>query len=240
MEILGTAIRFLLITVLFLSIAHSTYAGQGGDTVYSSRGGLILEAGEISSSTVAAEAFVVGIYGKGERKLVSGKWEQLVTVRGYVKAVDAETLILAQGRDSSPKRALNPIQTLVLTRSPSSRVAGQVNTLGEGKIKAEESRLHTPNVSRSNRMGHLQAQTDSTGEEGGTIGRIKKSFSRGLSEATFYPWWGYFSVQKLTNSPTKIVMDGLPKITCGRKMNVHIQVLFMAVIRVGYWELRLV
>ena len=79
---------------------------------------MILEAGEIDSNTVKVGAFAVVIY--WERDPVSEEWESPVTSRGYVRSVDAETLILAMGRDRRTKRvALDRIQTLVLIGQPS-------------------------------------------------------------------------------------------------------------------------
>ena len=84
------------------------------------RTGVVLEAGEIDSSTVAVGALVVAIHGQGERHPVSGEWGHLVTVKGYVQAVDAGTLTLSRTRDGRPERiALEHIQTLVLVEAPS-------------------------------------------------------------------------------------------------------------------------
>ena len=78
------------------------------------RTGVVLEAGEIDSSTVAVGALVVAIHGQGERHPVSGEWGHLVTVRGYVQGVDAGTLTLSRTRDGRTERiALEHIQTLV-------------------------------------------------------------------------------------------------------------------------------
>ena len=95
---MGTAFQFLFIAISFLSIANLTYADSAGDTD-EAQAGVILEAGEIDSSTVEIGAFAVVIHGKGELHPVTGDWEQLVTVRGYVKAVDVETLILARRQE---------------------------------------------------------------------------------------------------------------------------------------------
>ncbi len=58
---------------------------------------MVLEAGEIDSSKVEVGAYVEVIYGTGKRDQVSGKWERLDTVRGYIKAVDAESLTIGRG-----------------------------------------------------------------------------------------------------------------------------------------------
>ncbi|MDE2798936.1 MAG: hypothetical protein OXI94_09730 [Gemmatimonadota bacterium] len=58
---------------------------------------MVLEAGEIDSSKVKVGVYAEVIYGTGERDQVSGKWERLDTVRGYIKAVDAESLTIRRG-----------------------------------------------------------------------------------------------------------------------------------------------
>ena len=54
----------------------------------------VLKVGEIDSSTVEVGAYVVIIYGEGEKHPVSGKWERMATVRGYIKAIDSERLTI--------------------------------------------------------------------------------------------------------------------------------------------------
>ena len=79
---------------------------------------VILEAGEIDSSRVPTGSYVVVIHGKGERHPVSGEWDQLVTSRSYVHAVDAEVLTLFRGWDGEPEWIeVESIQTLVLMGS---------------------------------------------------------------------------------------------------------------------------
>ena len=95
------------------------FADSANDTAQAPQPGVILEAGEIDNRTVAVGAFAVVIYGQGERHPVSGKWEQLVTVRGYVRAVEKEVLTLGLGRDGLQERiVLDRIQTLVLVGMP--------------------------------------------------------------------------------------------------------------------------
>ena len=80
---------------------------------------MILEAGEIDSSTVPVGSYVVVIHGQGERHPVSGEWEQFVTSRGYVHAVDAEVLTLFRKWDGEPEWiALERIQALVMMGPP--------------------------------------------------------------------------------------------------------------------------
>ena len=58
--------------------------------------GVVFETGEVDSSTVKPGAYVEVIHGKGERNPVSGKWEKLDTVKGYIKAIDSETLTIGE------------------------------------------------------------------------------------------------------------------------------------------------
>ena len=75
----------------------------------------VLIVGQINSSTVDVGAFVVVIYGQGERHPVSGAWTQLDTVKGSIKAVDSRRLIVGLEPDGWSKWiALEHIQTLSL------------------------------------------------------------------------------------------------------------------------------
>ena len=53
-----------------------------------------VKAGETDSSAVEIGAYVAITYGEGERDSISGKWERMTTVRGYIKAVDSERVII--------------------------------------------------------------------------------------------------------------------------------------------------
>ena len=75
--------------------------------------GVVFEAGEIDSSTVKPGAYVEIIYGKRERDPVSGEWEKLDTVKGYIKAIDAETLTIGE-RFWKKKIELERIQKLTI------------------------------------------------------------------------------------------------------------------------------
>ena len=78
-------------------------------------GEVVLEAGEISSRTVAAGARVMVVHGRGERHPASGEWTRLDTLAGYVQAVDAGTLVLAREGDLRQQRiSLDRIQRLVM------------------------------------------------------------------------------------------------------------------------------
>ena len=70
-----------------------------------------MEADEIDSSTVEIGALAVVVYGQEERQPTSGEWAKLDTVRGYIKAVDRQGLLLSL--KGWPQRiALDRIQTL--------------------------------------------------------------------------------------------------------------------------------
>ncbi len=93
-----------------------------GDAAEAPPAGVILKGGQIDSSTVEVGAFAVVIHGQGERHPVSGEWERLETARGYIQAINAETLTLSRGRDGRQKpMALERILTLVLVGTPSRR-----------------------------------------------------------------------------------------------------------------------
>ena len=126
-------------------------------------------------------AFAVVIHGKGKLHPVTGDWEQLVTVRGYVKAVDAETLILARGQEDWPEKiALERIQTLVLVGSPSRKALDRNSMRSSGQIasKAESSSLEL-------------ASRDSTHVDGKIAAAGKADYPGELSETT--SWTGEVS-----------------------------------------------
>ena len=78
--------------------------------------GVVLKAGEIDSSKVTVGAYAEVIYGKGERDQVSRKWEKLDTVRGYIKAVDRESLTIGRGFWKE-RIVFERIQKLILAES---------------------------------------------------------------------------------------------------------------------------
>ena len=80
---------------------------------------VVLKAGEIDSGKVRVGVFAEVVYGKGARDPVSGKWEKLVTARGYIKAVDAEGLTLGRSfRKKRKKRiAFARIERLIIAES---------------------------------------------------------------------------------------------------------------------------
>ena len=90
----------MTIQSVFLTIAISIALISGHVSAQSSPQALIagevLQTGEIDSSKVEVGAYAEVIYGKGEKVQVSGKWEKLDTVQGYIKAVDAESLTIGR------------------------------------------------------------------------------------------------------------------------------------------------
>jgi hypothetical protein len=116
---MSTVFRFLLTAIPLVFMVHPSHADTARDPAEALGAGVVLEAGQIDSSRVAVGTFAVVIYGQGEQHPVSGEWESLETVRGYIQAVDAETLTLALGRDGLPERiAVDRIQTLLLVDWP--------------------------------------------------------------------------------------------------------------------------
>ena len=74
---------------------------------------VVFEAGEIDGSTVKPGAFVEIIYGRGEWDPVSEEWARLDTARGYIQAIDAETLTIGE-RFWKKEIALDRIQRLTI------------------------------------------------------------------------------------------------------------------------------
>ena len=112
---MSSVTKFLLTAIAFLAVVHPTQAEGVEVKAETLQTGKILEAGEIDSSTIDVGAFAVVIHGQGERHPVSGGWERLATVRGYIHAVDADVLFLTQGKNLGPQQiALQRIQKLVL------------------------------------------------------------------------------------------------------------------------------
>ena len=106
---------------LFASLlaADAEVGAEASDVPESVRVEQVLTAGQIDSSTVDVGAFVVVVYGQGERHPVSGAWTKLDTVRGSIKAVDSRRLIVGLAPDGwSQWIALERIQTLSLIGAP--------------------------------------------------------------------------------------------------------------------------
>lgn len=135
--------------------------------------GVILEAGEIDSSKVKVGVYAEVIYGMGERDQVSGKWEKLDTVKGYIKAVDQEGLTI--GRGFWKKRvAFERIQNLILASS-------------DREIDRLKETADTLSVINNRRQG--QQSTDVAGRRivrklaGGILGGIVLGMAGGFANA---------------------------------------------------------
>ena len=140
------------------------------------RAGVVLEDGEIDSSTVEVGTFAVVIYGQGERQPVSGERESLTTARGYIQAVDAETLTLALEGDHGAKQiALNRIQTLVLIglhsankEQPSFPTSANRNNMqDDGEIESAADRVDNAGAVNNRGEEHFQSLTDSVHDASG-------------------------------------------------------------------------
>ena len=77
--------------------------------------GVVLQAGEIDSSKVKVGVYAEVIYGMGEWDQVSGEWEKLDTVKGYIKAVNQKSLTINLGLGK--RIAFDRIQQLILAES---------------------------------------------------------------------------------------------------------------------------
>ena len=71
---------------------------------------------KIDSNAVEIGTFVEVIYGQGERDPVSGEWEKLDTTRGYIQAINTETLTIGE-RFWKKEIALERIQKLTIADS---------------------------------------------------------------------------------------------------------------------------
>ncbi len=185
---MNPAFRFLLtaIGISLLSMADPALPDSAVDTAEATDR-VVLEAGGIDSSTVAVGSYVVVIHGQGERHPVSGEWEQLVTSRGYVYSVDAETLILFRRWDGEPELIpVGGIQTLVQSGSRSRKELEKANktesfspSVGNAdSIQAagevEAARYCTTGADTNRLVGRLTETSDtlSKGTEGGNGGRV--------------------------------------------------------------------
>ena len=124
---------FLGTVILLLAMVNHAHADTGREDAEGLRAGVVLEAGEIDSSTVEVGALAVVVYGKGERHPTSGEWAKLDTARGYIKAVDQQRLIVGLEPDGWSKWiALESIQTLILVGSSSPGSVDQDSTQANG------------------------------------------------------------------------------------------------------------
>lgn len=121
---MNTVLRFLLAVLVLLVMVYHAHGDSANAQVEVSRAEVVLEADEIDSNAVKVGAFAVIVYEQGKPHPILREWEKLVTTRGYVQAVGAETLTLALGQNGKPQRiALDRIQRLTLVGTPSPEAA---------------------------------------------------------------------------------------------------------------------
>ena len=200
---MGTAFRFLLIAISFLSISNRTYADPVGDTA-GVQAGVILEANEIDSSTVEVGAFAVVIYGMGKKGPISGVWESLITARGYIQSVDAEMLTLAVGQKSRPQRiALERLQRLVLVGASSkkSSVRGSTQEDTHDDTRADSAAVTVPFVG--------SAAGNSTQEKGsGHEGVVSNGVEKGVWAMYSHSGKGRVDARETSNRIAKKLRAG--------------------------------
>ena len=137
----------LLLIIAVISLAATVHADAAGDRAEDRQAGVTLTTGEIDSSTVAVGAFAVVIHGLGERQPDLGAWESLATSRGYIQAIDAETLVLGMGANEWPEMiALERIETLVL---PGTSVLEGVDRDSTAAVAADAAAVAEPTPSRA-------------------------------------------------------------------------------------------
>ena len=123
---MNTAVRLFIAAIALLAMVNHADADGDRDDAE-----VVLEAGEINSSTVEVDDFVIVVYGQGKQQPTSGEWAKLDTMQGYVKAVKRRVLVLSLERYGWPESiALERIQTLTLVDPPASV---RTDDMGVGK-----------------------------------------------------------------------------------------------------------
>ena len=123
---MDTAVRFFFAAIALLAMVNHAHTDTARDDAE-----VVLEAGEINSSTVEVDDFVIVVYGQGKQQPTSGEWAKLDTMKGYVKAVKRRALILSLERYGWPESiALERIKTLTLVDPPASV---RTDEMGVGK-----------------------------------------------------------------------------------------------------------
>ena len=186
---MNPAFRFLLTSVSLLSMVDPALADSVGDKAPATDR-VILEAGEIGSIAVQVGSYVVVIHGKGERNPVSGEWEQLATSRGYVQAINPETLTLASGRMGKLKSvAFERIQSLVLINR-----SGGDHALRAGSMKLNQSQTWRPGTKTDKRIARKVGSGAFHGIVIGSLGAMWGGATDGLGQpavAAFAGLLGY-------------------------------------------------
>jgi hypothetical protein len=140
---MNTTVRLLLTMIALLSMVNRASADSGREDVEALRAEVVLEAGEIDSSTVEVGALAVVVYEREEQNSLPGARARLDTARGYIKAVDQRRLIAGLEPDGWSKWiALERIQVLVLVGSPSPDAIARANALAA--TSADAATVATP------------------------------------------------------------------------------------------------
>lgn len=197
------ALRGMMAWLVLLPLGAAAWAQDVGEGVRVER---VLTADQIDSSTVDVGAFVVVVYGQGERHPVSGAWTQLDTARGSIQTVSRRSLILSLERDGGPGSiAVECIQTLRLVddhavhrpiKTPSQRSADQETTSMTRRII---SKLVMGDLSRSVSSARDSTQVDSgyaksRDQDSGRGKRIAGQLIVGtfIAVVIFYMFSGFF------------------------------------------------
>ncbi len=137
---MNTVVRFFFAAIALLAMVNHAHADSGRDDAE-----VELEAGEIDSSTVEVDDFVMVVYGQGEQHPTSEEWAKLDTARGYIKAINQRRLIVGLEPDGWSKWiALERIQSLVLVDSPSPDAIAKASALATAAI--EEATITAPSL----------------------------------------------------------------------------------------------
>ena len=127
---MNTTVRFLLTAIALLPMVNHAFADSAREDVETRRAVVVLEAGEIDSSTVEVGVFAVVVYEREEQNSLPRARARLDTAMGYIKAVDQRRLIVGLEPDGWSKWiALERIQALVLVSSPSPDAIARANAL---------------------------------------------------------------------------------------------------------------
>ena len=96
-----------------------------------------LTGGELDSSRVAVGAWVEVVYGTGARRKLSGEWEErMVTVRGFVQAVDwgqRKLVLIREQKGGTKTLALDRVQTLTVIDAKNAVNSATLDSLAESR-----------------------------------------------------------------------------------------------------------
>ena len=114
-----TITKSFLTAIAFLAVVHDTEAEAAGDKTPTQQSSLALKPCEIGSISVKVGAFAVVTYWRGEGPPLFGDYRgQLSTARGFIQAIDGDSLTLTQSRGLGPKQiAIKSIRALTQSHS---------------------------------------------------------------------------------------------------------------------------